>query len=125
MQFSSRQCTSGTLSLKKTNTFGFEVGQCPIGVRLVHFGVKIYAGCVISDRLLEVFALDCFIAFDSLGFGHLLASALIVIFLFVVEVRFEVFELIFGGLGVLLGELFGFEIFLPIEKLILDFLFGL
>ncbi len=91
----------------------------------MHLGVKVYAGCVISYHLLEVFALDCLAAFDFLGFSHLLVSALIFIFLFVVEVRFEVFELIFGGLGVLFGDLFDFEMFLPIEELILDFLFGL
>jgi hypothetical protein len=64
MHFSSLQCTSGILSLNKINTFGFEVGQCPIGVKLVHLGVKVYADCEISDCLLEVFALDCFIGFD-------------------------------------------------------------
>lgn len=70
-------------------------------------GVQTQTGGVVGDGLLEVFALDGLVAFDSLGLCHLLFSFLVNSLLFVVEIGLVVFEFLFVGLGGFLG-VFGF-----------------
>lgn len=78
-------------------TFGLEVGEGSVRVGLVHLGVQTQAGGVVSDGLLEVFALDGLVALDSLGLCHLFSPLLVNRLFLVVKIRLVVLKLLLVG----------------------------
>ena len=82
---------------------------------MVHLWVEAYTFGVVSDGLLEVFALYRLVTLYSLGLCHLLASLTIAYFLFVVEICLIVLQLFLISLLDMFADLLGLKMHLPIQ----------